>query len=264
MNDQSPIRIVVTGATGRMGRAVLECALRDPRFDLVSALVSAHDPSLGQPIAAGQSLVYESFLPSDCKCDVLIDFTLPAETMHWLDVCQKRGIPLVCGVTGHDEAQMVRIRESGAKIPIFLASNFSVGISALLKTLALLMARLGDGYDIEIVETHHRHKLDAPSGTVKSILREIQSRQEGSTRKTIHGRCGKTGERSPTEIGVHSVRMGDVVGIHELHFSGHGETVTLRHEAHSREAFASGALRAALWIVKQKAGIYEMSDLTRQ
>lgn len=273
------IRLAVTGATGRMGRCVLELAVRDKRFELAAALVAPGCSTNGTNLRVGDHEV-RIVERLEGECDVLIDFSLPEGTAAWLDVCERREIPMVIGVTGHDEKQRAQIGEAAYRIPIVLAANFSVGVNAILGVLSQMARALGDGYDIEIVETHHRCKADAPSGTAQTFVEELrraldQSRDGGGTEQNaasplvggapvVFGRHGRTGERPAGQIGVHSVRMGDVVGQHEIHFSGCGETITIRHTAHSRETFAAGALRAAAWIVNQRAGLYAMGDVLNE
>jgi 4-hydroxy-tetrahydrodipicolinate reductase len=257
------IRLAVAGAAGRMGRCVLELASRDPRFEIAAAI----------------DRDAEDNLPA---CDVLIDFTDADGTMVWLDVCRTQRIPMVIGATGHGEPQLSRIAQAAEVIPIAKAANFSIGMQAVLNAVGRIAKELGEEYDIEIVETHHRHKVDAPSGTALTIVERIVegrtlrtrsasdgpggdplARARGSDSAASHavfGRYGRVGERPKGQIGVHAVRMGEVVGQHEVHFSGPGETITIRHTAQSRETFATGALRAAAWVVGRPPGLYSMRD----
>lgn len=241
------IRLAVAGAAGRMGRCVLELAARDSRFKVAAAI----DLGTQEPVPA---------------YDVLIDFTDAAGTMEWLKTCESRRLPMVIGATGHDEVQLARIVQVARSIPIVKSANFSVGVQVVLNVLGRIEKELGEEYDIEIVETHHRHKIDAPSGTALAFAGEIQggrelSRDRKGTDHLVFGRHGKVGERPRGEIGVHSIRMGEIVGQHEIHFSGPGETITIRHTAHSRETFAAGALRAAAWIIGKPPGLYSMRNV---
>ena len=269
------IRLAVAGATGRMGQSVLEVAAGDARFEIAAALTEPGCPLAGSTIRLGDhSLTIVEKLEADC--DVLIDFTVAEGTMALLRTAVPRGMPMVIGATGHDAEQLRGIAEAAGTIPIVKASNFAVGVQAILGVLGRLVTELGDGYDVEIVETHHRHKIDAPSGTALTIVEEIRKArgrspqfcpltddtEEGKPRgKVVFGRYGRTGERSPDEIGVHAIRMGETVGCHEIHFSGHGETVTIGHTAHSRETFAAGALLAAAWVVGKPPGLYSMREV---
>ena len=254
------IELAVAGAAGHMGRAVLELAVKDTRFTIAAALVSKDDPTHANAIR-----VRDKEIPLSTSlakpCGVLIDFTQAEGTMHWLEVCRHWQMPMVIGATGHDEKQRATIASAAHEIPIVKASNFSAGIHAMLSRVGALAEQLGPEYDIEIIEHHHRHKIDAPSGTALSLLDEIL-RATGRTREhVVFGREGRTGERPHGQIGVHAVRMGEVVGHHEIHLSGPGETLSFVHTAHSRTTFASGALRAAAWIVSQRAGSYTMADV---
>ncbi len=252
------IKLAIAGALGRTGSATVRRALADPRFEIVAALSTPDDAD--QVIRAGDTDITVGEGISGA-CDVLIDFTLPAGTMEWLDHCLTTGTAMVIGATGHDDAQLARIRSAATKIPIVMASNFSVGVTALVELVGQLTKTLGDGYDVEIVESHHRHKVDAPSGTALALLDEVLRATQRTRDDAVFGRHGHTGERKPGTIGVHAVRRGEIIGEHEIHFSGLGETLPLRHTAHSRDLFALGALRAAAWIANQPAGLYRMIDV---
>jgi len=241
-----------------MGKSVLELLESDERFLLAAALEAADHPQSGECLRLrGKEVRIAS--TSDSPCDALVDFTLPAGTATWLPICRKRRIPMVIGTTGHDENQLRAIRDAAGEIPIVLASNFSVGIQAVLRALGPLIRDLGDGYDIEIVESHHRNKIDAPSGTAITLAKAIaEARGLDLDNDAIYGRRGKTGVRPAAQLGIHSIRMGEIVGEHEIHLSGPGETITIRHTAHSRATFAAGALRAAAWVVGRPPGLYTM------
>lgn len=257
------IRLAIAGAAGRMGRTVLELAAKTADMEVVCGLVAPSSPEDGRVLPFGDRTIPLSE-KLNVECDVLLDVSMPAGTAAWLKFCEHRDIPMVIGVTGHSENQMTRIREAAHQIPIIFAANFSVGLNAILDILQPLVRRLGDGFDVEIVETHHRDKVDAPSGTALTLIEEIQRGRGsgvGQQSGVIFGRQGKVGPRVQGQIAVHAVRMGEVVGQHEIHFSGPGETISIKHQAHSREAFAAGALRAAQWIVQQGAGFYSMRDV---
>jgi len=245
------IRVAVVGALGRMGRSVIEVAQSDSRFYLCAALVRSKRAS---PDSANLSETL------DVPCDVLIDFTVRGGTRPWLQRCVELKLPLVIGATGHDDGTNAAIRAAAELIPIVKASNFSTGVALLRKLAALAAEYLGaNDYDVEIVETHHRHKRDAPSGTALTLIEAVQGGR-GAAADALLGRR-QEGERKSGQIGVHAVRMGEIVGQHEIHFSGHGETITLRHEAHSRETFARGALNAAAWVIGKPPGLYSMQDV---
>jgi len=258
------IRLAVAGACGRTGNSVLGLAVEDERFEVAAALSAESDPLCGATVRIGQREV--PIVPTlDVPCDVLIDFTLPEGTMTLLKVCVARRLAMVIGATGYDDAQLETIRQASKTIPIVMASNFSLGINVLLDLVGRVARELGADYDVEIVEAHHRHKLDAPSGTARGFVEAVRSAREDDDRsKVVYGRHGPVGERLAGEIGVHAVRMGELVGQNEIHFSGPGETITLKHAAHSRDTFAGGALRAARWVVGRPAGLYSMDQVMRQ
>jgi 4-hydroxy-tetrahydrodipicolinate reductase len=255
------IQIAVAGATGRMGRCLLDLAARDERFGIAAALTDPESGMTGTTLRFGDSeIVVADRL--GVPCDVLIDFSVAAGTIEWLKVCERLQIPMVTGATGHDEHQLARMREGARAIPLVVAPNFSVGVRAIRAIVGPLAKQLGDSFDIEIIEAHHRHKVDAPSGTALALAGEIaETLGRSLDADAVFGREGKVGERPAGQIGVHAVRMGELVGQHEVHFSGPGETVTIRHTAHSRETFAFGALRAAAWVVDQPPGFYTLDDV---
>lgn len=252
--ESDSIRLAIAGAWGRMGRCVMEGAVRDPRFTVVAALVADISPSLANSvIPLSTSLT--------ARCDVFIDFTNARGTLEWLPVCVERRIPMVIGATGHDGMGLARVGEAAKVIPIVKAANFSLGIHVIARLLRHLVTQLGSSFDVEIVETHHRHKADAPSGTALMLLDEILGAAGRTRDSAVFGREGRTGARPAGQIGVHAVRMGDVVGAHEVLFSGNGETVSVKHTAHSRDAFAVGALQAAAWIVGKPPGLYGLNEV---
>lgn len=254
------IRLAIAGATGRTGRYVAEAASRDNRFDVVAALTKAGCSTLGTTLRLDdrEVVVTETL---DVPCDVLIDFTVAEGTMVWLKECRRRGIPMVTGVTGHSDQQLAQIKEAAHAIPILKASNFSVGIQAILNIIGRVAGELGERYDVEIVESHHRWKVDAPSGTALALVEAIAAATDRvGDENVVFGRHGPTGERPAGQIGVHAIRMGEIAGSHEIHFSGPGETVTIRHTAHSRATFAAGALRAVAWIAGRPPGFYTLRD----
>ena len=254
------IRLAIAGATGRTGERVLRMALADDRFEVAAALAAAGCDAIGTTVRVGDGeVVIGDAL--DASCDVLIDFTVAAGTMAWLEVCLACGMPMVTGVTGHDDEQRERLQAAARTIPIVAASNFSIGIHLLIEAVKRLAVELGEAYDVEIVETHHRHKVDAPSGTALSLADAVANATGRGREHVVFGRQGAIGERPAGQIGVHAVRMGEAVGRHEVHFSGPGETVSVSHEAHSRGTFAAGALHAAAWAVGKAPGLYSMRDV---
>ncbi len=255
------IRLALLGATGRMGTRVLDLLADDDRFQLVAALTTPDDPRLGEQIrVADRSLTVTD--ACDAPIDVLLDFSVPAGTMSWLDRCQSACTAMVIGPTGHTEDELQRIEAAASSIAILKATNFSVGINLLLSLVGDVANRLGDAYDVEIIEHHHNKKVDAPSGTAVSLLDAlIEATGRDRERDPIFGRKGNTETRPKTQIGVHAIRMGDTVGHHEVHFAGPGETISIQHTAHSRDTFARGALEAAAWIDTKPPGRYTMENV---
>ncbi|MGB0715739.1 MAG: 4-hydroxy-tetrahydrodipicolinate reductase [Phycisphaerae bacterium] len=254
------IQLAITGGFGRLGGSILNAAVAASDFDVVASLVRAGDSRIGHPHAVdGREVRVTDRL--DGPCDVVIDSSSPGGMMTWLDVCERASIPFVTGVTGLDDSQRNRLVTASTSIPVLIAPNYSVGMRIVVKAAAELAARLGEDFDIEIVEAHHKRKVDAPSGSALAILDSILEATGRDRGCCVHGRDGETGPRPKGEIGVHAVRMGGVVGQHEVHFGGEGEVVTLSHFVQSRDTFAHGALRAARWIREQGPGLYSMDDV---
>jgi len=257
-------KIAITGAAGRMGRRIAALAIESEAFDIVSALEEPGHPEMGKDIGelagVGAFGVNVDEALADTP-DVLIDFSSPAGTVQFLEVCRNHDIPMVIGTTGLTESQRADIADAASRIGIVQAANMSVGVNVLLKVVGQVAAALGEDYDVEVSETHHRFKKDAPSGTAvalaKSICRAL-GKDYGET--AVFGRGGRC-PRKPGEIGMHALRVGDTVGEHSVHFGNLGETITIGHSAHTRDTFARGALRAARWLVGRPAGLYDMQDV---
>jgi 4-hydroxy-tetrahydrodipicolinate reductase len=258
-------RIAIAGAAGRMGQRILALAWADPRFEVAACLErTGHErvgDDAGEPAGLGRiGLPIQD--RTQTEFDVLIDFSLPEGTQHWLEYCLARQRAMVIGTTGHSPEGLAAVAQAGARIPLLQAANMSVGVNVLLKVVAQVAAALGESYDIEIAETHHRFKMDAPSGTALALRDAILAATgRDADQDVIYGRQGATGKRPARQVGVHALRMGDVVGEHQVHFGALGETVTLSHSAHTRDTFAQGALRAAAWLAGKPAGRYTMSDV---
>lgn len=242
-----PLRVSLVGASGRMGLAVQECARRQPDDFVLIGL-----PGRGDNWATAFAL-----------CDIVIDFSLPETTDALIDAVVATTKPLVVGTTGHNDHARERIAQAAKTVPVLLASNFSVGVNALFWLTRKAAEILGPDFDLEVIETHHRLKKDSPSGTARRLVEILaKARRLNLARDVRPGRSGLVGPREANEIGVHSVRGGDVVGEHTVLFAGMGERVELTHRATSRETFAAGALRAAAWLARQKPGrIYDMEDV---
>lgn len=262
------IRLIVCGAAGKMGRRILDMAFHDPqKFRVVGAIERKGHPDLGRDLGtlAGLPPVRAS-LVSDLgtvlgPAAVVVDFTRPESAMNHARLCRSKKTPIVIGTTGIDPAQRKMLQTYARVIPILLAPNMSAGVNVMFKFAAEAAKRLA-GYDAEIVETHHRHKVDAPSGTALKLGEAVAEARGLSFDKVArYERHGQTGARGEGEIGLQSLRAGDVVGDHTVMFAGPGETLEITHRAHSRDVFAHGALRAAQWIDGRKPGLYDMADV---
>ncbi len=242
----TPLSVVLCGARGRMGQAVLNCTQRAPDQYQVFAQI-LRDDNFDAVLTFG---------------DVVVDFSSPALTHDLLAACRAARKPLVVGTTGHRDEERREIAEAAREIPIVFAANFSVGVNTLFWLTRQAARILGPGFDLEVIEVHHRLKKDAPSGTARRLV-EILAEVRALTydEHARHGREGIVGERGGTEIGVHAVRGGDVVGEHTVLFADLGERVELVHRASSRETFALGALRAAAWLRGRSPGLYDMEDV---
>ncbi|MDO9468254.1 MAG: 4-hydroxy-tetrahydrodipicolinate reductase [Thiobacillus sp.] len=261
------VQTAIAGVSGRMGRTLLEAVAADAGCALHAALDRPGSPLLGQDAGAAwgaASGVKVSDQPAAALpgAQALIDFTRPEATFAYLDACVAAGVPLVIGTTGFDEAGRGRIAAAAQQIPIVFAPNMSVGVNLLMKLAELAAQVLEDGYDIEIIEAHHRHKVDAPSGTALGLGQAVAGAiNRDLAGCAVYGREGVTGERDPKTIGFSTVRGGDIVGDHTLLFAGIGERVELTHKASSRATFAQGALRAAKWLQGRAPGLYDMRDV---
>ena len=247
-----------------MGRRIAAIAIEGEQMDVVSAMDIAGHADLGKDV--GELAGVGTFgVAVDTEMldtpDVVIDFSLPEGTMRWLPECREKGIAMVIGTTGLTESQRAEIVDAAADIPIVHAANMSVGVNVLLKILGDVARTLGEDYDIEVSETHHRFKKDAPSGTAIALARSICEgigKEYGDV--AVLGRGGMC-PRNPGEIGMHALRVGDTVGEHTVHFGNLGETITIGHSAHTRDTFVRGALRAADWLNEKPAGLYDMQDV---
>jgi 4-hydroxy-tetrahydrodipicolinate reductase len=238
-------RVIITGSKGRMGQALIACVARMRDQQVVATIDAGED--LSSVIGRG---------------DVVIDFSSHEASAGFSEICAANKKAMVIGTTGHTEADKSKIANQKSKIPIVLASNFSTGVNTLFWLTRKAAEILGPDFDLEVVEMHHRLKKDAPSGTATTLAQILaEVRKEQLAEVVRHGRQGIVGERTSSEIGMHALRGGDVVGDHTVIFATNGERLELTHKASSRETFANGALRAAQWVVKQNPGLYDMQDV---
>jgi len=257
--------IGINGAAGRMGQRLLHLSAEDPDLKLGAALEWARHPQLGRDAGelaglATLGVPLRGDLPLTEHLDVLIDFSTPEGTMQLLPVCVARHIPLVVATTGHTPAQKDQIEAAAHETALLMAPNMSLAVNVLFELVRQAAVLLnGKGFDVEIVERHHRYKKDAPSGTALHFARIVQEVQKQS--KLVHGREGLVGERPASEIGMHALRVGDNVGEHTIIFSTLGETLELVHRGHTRDSYARGALLAAKFLAGKSAGRYTMKDV---
>ena len=237
------LRILINGGKGRMGHAVAAAA-RDLGLEIAGSV------DIGDDIAGGVA-----------KCDVVVDFSSHSATRSLLEIAVAQRKPVVLGTTGHSAEEKKALLALAAKIPCVWAGNFSVGVNLLFALTRRASAILGADYDAEVIEMHHRFKKDAPSGTAARLLEIILEERKLDSNALRHGREGITGERTSTEVGIHALRGGDVVGDHTVMFAALGERLELTHKASDRGIFARGALRAAQWVVSQKPGVYDMQHV---
>ena len=259
------LKIAVNGACGRMGARIAALVFEDPQLKLVAALERHGHPSLDKDVGtiAGcgeTNIKITSTL--NTHADVLIDFSSPESTVAIAEVCAKKNVALVAGTTGLNTQQLEKIKHLSRQIPCLVSPNMSVGVNVMFNLTAQMAQILGDDFDIEIVETHHRFKKDAPSGTALKLAEKIcEATGRNIDKDVIHGRHGMTGERPANQIGMHAIRSGDVIGDHTVVFGSLGERIEITHKAHTRDTFVRGAIRAAKFIAQKPPGMYSMSNV---
>lgn len=264
----SPIKVIITGAAGRMGQRLVALANESPTLKVVGATETPDHRMLGRdlgeivggpPTGLKLSSNLKDLLPS---CDVVVDFTSPKATLGHIELASQTHRAMVVGTTGFSSDELERVRRSARMIPCVMAPNMSVGINVLLKVIGQVAQALGDGYDLEIVEAHHHMKKDAPSGTALKLAEALAQAKHWNLQDVgVYARHGMIGERKQKEIGMQTIRAGDIVGDHTVIFGGLGERIEITHRAHNRDPFARGALRAAEWVVAQPPGLYAMADV---
>lgn len=262
------MKIAVSGAAGRMGRRIVALAHEHPEAEVSGALECSGNANLGKDagelagVGAIGVPVTDDVGAVVAGCDVLVDFSMPEASLDHTKAAAAAGKAIVVGTTGFTPAQKQEILRVGQATRFLMAPNMSIGVNLLFGLVDRVARTLGDGYDVEIVESHHRMKKDSPSGTAAKLA-EIIAQALGRDLSTagVYGRKGMVGERTPQEIGVMALRGGDIVGEHTVMFITNGERVELIHRAHSRDALAKGAVQAALWLVSRPAGVYDMQDV---
>ena len=266
--EEQTINIGVIGAGGRMGRMLIEAVQDNPQTTL-NAAIERQGSSLvgadaGEVAAIGR---LEVQIVDDLKAvindiDVLIDFSLPDATEQNMQICAANKVAMVIGTTGFNEQQEQVLKEASKQIAIVYAGNYSTGVNLSLKLLAMAAKAFGNDADVEVIEAHHKHKIDAPSGTAYMMAEAVaEARGQNLKDVAIYGREGQTGEREAGSIGIHAIRGGEIIGDHTVMFIADGEVVEITHRARARMTFAAGAVRAATWVIKQEVGQYNMQDV---
>lgn len=261
-------RVAINGAAGRMGRELVIACQRNAKLTLAAAFEAPGSDAIGQDagrLATGEDAdvaIADASEREQAGFDVLVDFTRPQPCLDAVDDCVSAGAAIVIGTTGFDADQLARIDAAAERIPVVRAPNFSAGVNLTFKLIEMAAKALGDSVDIEVIEAHHRHKVDAPSGTalrIGEVLADATGRNLDDC--AVYARQGHTGERARETIGFQTIRGGDIVGEHMVLFAGDGERLEIAHKASSRQTFAGGAMRAASWAAQQPPGLYDMNDV---
>ncbi|WP_298736783.1 4-hydroxy-tetrahydrodipicolinate reductase [uncultured Psychrobacter sp.] len=262
------INIGVIGAGGRMGRMLIEAVQDNPQTSLSAAIEREGSSLIGADageVAAIERLnikIVDDLVSVIDDIDVLIDFSLPDATEQNMQTCAEHKVAMVIGTTGFNEQQEQVLTEASKHIPIVYAGNYSTGVNLSLKLLGMAAKAFGNEADVEVIEAHHKHKIDAPSGTAYMMAQAVaEARGQNLKEVAVYGREGQTGERESGTIGIHAVRGGEIVGDHTVMFIADGEVVEITHRARARMTFAAGAVRATTWVIQQKAGQYNMQDV---
>ncbi len=261
------LKIAVAGASGRMGRMLIDAIAQAPDTVLAGALDQPGSPSLGSDAGAASGQLTGVIIESDlakglANADFLIDFTRPEGTLKHLEYCAAHGIKVIIGTTGFDDAGKAAIRAAADQTAVIFAPNMSVGVNLTMKLLELAAKSLSEGFDIEIIEAHHRHKVDAPSGTALKMGEVIADALGRDLKQcAVYGREGVTGARDPSTIGFATIRGGDIIGDHTVLFAGDGERIEISHKSSSRVTYAHGSLRAARFLADKPRGLFDMQDV---
>jgi 4-hydroxy-tetrahydrodipicolinate reductase len=261
-------RIAIVGATGRMGRCLIKSAMLNSQITLTTVIARPNSKEIGTDsgLLAGIEKTFitvtDSLESKLSDFDILIDFTNPEASIKFIEICQKENKKIVIGTTGFNQTQQDKISALSKEMAIVMSPNMSIGVNLTLKLLELTSQIIGEESDIEIIEAHHRHKIDAPSGTALRMGETIaNSLNRNLNECAIYGREGLTGERNPKTIGFSTIRAGDIVGDHTVMFANEGERIEITHKASSRMTFANGAIRAATWLADKEKGLFTMRDV---
>jgi 4-hydroxy-tetrahydrodipicolinate reductase len=260
MNEEK-IKVAVAGASGRMGSTIISLLNKCPDMQLAWAFEAKGHTSIGKEVLPGIK-ISDGFENAPQSVDVLIDFTSPEATLTNIEHAKKKKTKLVIGTTGFSQEQMITIKDAANHIPLIISPNMSIGVNIMMEIVESATRMLGDDYEVEIIETHHHNKKDAPSGTalkIGEIVNRVRNRKDREG--FVYGRQGKPGPRTKDEIGIHSVRISEIIGEHSVLFGGTGEILEITHKCFSRESFASGAISAARFIYSKSQGFYEMKDV---
>ena len=268
LENKKMINVGVIGAGGRMGRMLIEAIQDNPQTTLIAAIErqgsSLVGADAGEVAAVGRLdvQIVDDLRSVINKIDVLIDFSLPAATEQNMQVCAEHNVGMVIGTTGFNEQQEQVLAKASEQVAIVYAGNYSTGVNLSLKLLGMAAKAFGTDADVEVIEAHHKHKIDAPSGTAYMMAEAVaEARGQNLKDVAVYGREGQTGEREAGTIGIHAIRGGEIIGDHTVMFIADGEVVEITHRARARMTFAAGAVRAATWIVQQSAGQYNMQDV---
>ena len=256
------MKAVITGAGGRMGQAVLRALKSDASFTVHAGTERAGSALIGTELAPGAK-IFATLDEALAGANVVIDFSTPEASLEHASACAKHNVPIVIGTTGLTDAQRAELTAIAKTLALVLSPNMSIGVNLMIEFAAQLAQRLGDGFEIDILEAHHRDKKDAPSGTALRLADELVRATGRSASDVRQSRSGLIGQRPRREIGIQALRGGDVVGEHTVFFFGDGERIELTHRASSRDQFARGALRAAKWVAGKPPGLYSMADVLR-
>ncbi|WP_019672079.1 4-hydroxy-tetrahydrodipicolinate reductase [Psychrobacter lutiphocae] len=266
--NTATVKIGIIGAGGRMGRMLIEAVASNPNTKLTAAIERSGSSLIGVDAGELVALPANGVRLSDdlaselAKIDVLIDFSLPDSTEQNVKLCAKHHVAMVIGTTGLSEAQEQALNEASEQIPVVYAGNYSTGVNVSLKLIEMAAKAFGDSADIEVIEAHHKHKVDAPSGTAFMMANAAATaRGQDLKQVAVYGREGHTGARQQGTIGIHAIRGGEIIGDHSVMFIADGEMVEIKHHARERMTFAAGAVRAAEWVVAQSVGRYDMQDV---